>query len=120
MDISRLPVATLAPAASTTYNSSAGVTSVAGVESPGPSRPGSRGGQGAERVVQGELLQRERTLYQSTRAYLDERNFGSALVGERHAGAGRQPGSAIFHYLNNTRPEAIADLTQGQTVNYFV
>jgi hypothetical protein len=119
MDISRLPVATLAPAANTTYNSSARRASAAGVESPGPSRRASRG-EGAERVVQGELLQRERTLYQSTRAYLDERNFGNARPGEGYAGANRQPGSGILLYLNNTRPDAIADLTQGNTVNYFV
>ncbi len=120
MDISRLPVVPWAPPAKSTYSSSARVTSVDDVESTRASRRGSRGGEGVERVVQGELLQRERTLYQSTSAYLSERSFENALPSEGNAGTGRQSRSAIFHYLNNTRPEAIADLTQGQTVNYFV
>jgi hypothetical protein len=120
MDISRLPVVPLAPPASASSKSSARVASAEGVESPRASRRGAPGGEGVECVVQGELLQRERTLYQSTRAYLSERSFENALSSDRDPDAARQGRSAIFHYLNNTRPEAIADLTQGQTVNYFV
>ena len=120
MDISRLPVVPWAPPAKSTYNSSARVASVEDVEPPRSSRRGSRGGEGVERVVQGELLQRDRTPYQSTSAYLSERNFENARPSEGNAGAARQNRSAIFHYLSNTRPEAVSDLTQGQTVNYFV
>jgi hypothetical protein len=120
MDISRLPVRPLAPPASTTHNRSARVASVRAVESSAASRSGARAGDTVERVVQGELLQRERTYYQSTRAYLNERSFENARPSDCHARAGHPSGSAIFHYLNNTRPEAIADLTQGQSVNCFV
>ena len=38
----------------------------------------------------------------------------------RVTGAGRPSRAAISHYLNNTRPEAIADLTHGTSVNFFV
>lgn len=117
MDVSRLLAAPLARPANTTYKNSARVTSAEGVDSPAAPH---RAARGVERVVQGELLQRERTFYQSTRAYLNERDFENPLPSERQAGIGRQGRTAIVHYLNNTRPEAIAELTQGQTVNYFV
>ena len=83
--------------------------------------PRQRTRESFERVVQGELLQKERTSYQSTRGFINERNAGQA----RPAAGQREPGSsqshaAIFRYLNNTRPEAISDLTQGKSVNFFV
>jgi len=73
-----------------------------------------------ERAVQGELLQRERTSYQSTRGYINERNVSQARPAAGQRDTGNQSRIAIFQYLNNTRPEAIADLTQGKSVNYFV
>jgi hypothetical protein len=120
MDISRLPVTPWAPTASNTHNRSVRAAPGQGVESAGAPRRGARAGDAVERVVQGELLQRERTFYQSTRAYLNERSFENALPSDLRAGAARPSRSAIFHYLNNTRAEAIADLTQGQSVNCFV
>jgi hypothetical protein len=73
-----------------------------------------------ERAVQGELLPREHTRNPSTRAWLAARTLEHALPGEGGAGIGRQARSAILGYLNNTRPEAIAELLQGQSVNAFV
>ena len=120
MDISRLPV-TLplqqSPASTRTTRQPASVEAVEPVEH---IRPRQRTRESFERVVQGELLQKERTPYQSTRGFINERNVGQA----RPAAGQREPGSqshaAIFQYLNNTRPEAISDLTQGKSVNFFV
>jgi hypothetical protein len=63
---------------------------------------------------------REHTRNPSTRAWLAARTLEHALPGEGGAGIGRQARSAILGYLNNTRPEAIAELLQGQSVNAFV
>ena len=120
MDISRLPAAPLLRPASATYTSAAPAASAEGVGAVRSSRPAPRSGEAVERVVQGELLQRERTPYQSTRAFINERRFEHASSSEHQTGAGRPSRAAISHYLNNTRPEAIADLTHGTSVNFFV
>lgn len=121
MDISRLPAAPLLRPASATYTAAAPPhASAEGVGAVRSARPASRSGEGVERVVQGELLQRERTPYQSTRAFIDERRFEQASSGGQQSGAGRPSRAAISHYLNNTRSEAIADLAQGTSVNFFV
>jgi len=70
--------------------------------------------------VQGELLQKERTPYQSTRGFINERNAGQAQPTVGQPDAGSQSRAAISRYLNNTRAEAISDLTQGNSVNFFV
>lgn len=120
MDISRLPAAPLLRPASATYTSAASPASAEGVGAVRSSRQASRGGEAVERVVQGELLQRERTRYQSTRTFINERRFEHASSGEDQTGAGRPSRTAISHYLNHTRPEALADLTHGTSVNFFV
>lgn len=115
MNISRL-----APAAPTTYHPSTQVAAVRDVGSATVARRDTRAGEGVERAVQGELLPRERTLNPSTQAWLDARALEHALPGEGDAGISYQARSAILGYLNNTRPETIADLLQGQSVNDFV
>ncbi len=121
MDISRLPLAPLARPANTTYRSSP-ASSVEDAGAVRPSRNPSRGDDQSVRVVQGELLQRERTPYpyQSTQSFIDERALDHAVSSDRQAGATRQSRSAVSHYLDNTRPETIADLSQGRSVNFFV
>jgi hypothetical protein len=83
-------------------------------------RPRQRTRESFERVVQGELLQKERTPYQSTRGFINERNVGHARPAVGQHDTRHQSRAAIFQYLNNTRPEAISDLTQGKSVNFFV
>jgi hypothetical protein len=120
MDISRLPVAPLVRPASAAYKSAPQAASVETVVAVESSRNTSRSSERFERVVQGELLQRERGSYQSTRAFIDERALDHAVPSERQASGGRQSRSAVSLYLNNTRPETAADLTQGRSVNFFV
>ncbi len=72
------------------------------------------------RTVQGELLQRERNPSQSTRGFINERNLNQAQSVGHQAASPEQSRPAIARYLNNTRPEASADLTQGRSVNFFV
>ncbi len=120
MDISRLPVThslQLSPASIRSTRQPAFVEAVKPVDNP---QPRQRMRESFERAVQGELLQKERTPYQSTRGFIDERNMNQArpAVGQRDAGG--QSRAAIFQYLNNTRPEAVSDLTQGKSVNFFV
>ena len=120
MDISRLPLTPLARPASPAFKGSQQARPVAVVESIESPRNTSRTGGRSERVVQGELLEHERTPFQSTRGFINERTFDQATASERQAGDGRQSRSAVSLYLNNTRPETLADLTQGRSVNFFV
>lgn len=120
MDISRVPVA-LALQASPVHNRTVRPSAfVAAVEPVGRAGARPHGRASFERVVQGELLQRERTPYQSTRGFVAEHNMSRA----RFAGEPRNPGNpsraAIHQYLNNTRPEAIAEQARGRSVNFFV
>jgi hypothetical protein len=125
MDIVRLPVVPLArPAAAppdkTATAVAAGVQPAAGPVAPAPRQRCT--GEACEGVVQGELLERrERSFYQSTRAFLDERSLNHARPAEQ---AGRvnpqQSRSAIALYLNNARTESVSDLTQGSSINFFV
>jgi hypothetical protein len=71
-------------------------------------------------AMQGELLQRQRDNYQSTRAFIDERNLNQAHTAGAQTGNARQARSAILEYANHVRPEPRAELTQGVSVNYFV
>jgi hypothetical protein len=73
-----------------------------------------------QRVVQGELLHREHALYQSTRAFIDERKLDRAQPVGRQAESVKQARTAISQYLNNTGPEAGAEISQGSSVNFFV
>lgn len=97
-----------------------GTARAAAVEQPAPAavRSRVRGSEQVERVVQGELLQRERLRYQSTRAFIDERAFDQSLSGHRETVTASR--SAISLYLNNTGREVVAGPSQGRSVNYFV
>ena len=72
------------------------------------------------RVVQGELLDRQRDSYQSTRAFVNERNLDQAKPAGDAGLSALRSRSAIFQYANNIRSESVADLTQGRSVNFFV
>ena len=120
MDISRVPVALAlqsSPVATRTVRQPA---SVEAVEPVGRAGPRQRTRESFERVVQGELLQKEHLSYQSTRGFVAERNMGQARSTTEQRDAGNQSRAAIYQYLNNTRPEAIADLARGKSVNFFV
>jgi len=118
MEISRSPLAPAGrPAA---YTGTAPRTAVIEPAAPEASRPRVRSGEQVERVVQGELLQRERSVYQSTRAYVNERRFDAALQNSAEGGRAPRGRTAISQYLNNTRPETVAELAHGQSINYFI
>jgi hypothetical protein len=121
MDISRLPV-TLplqqSPASIRTSKQPASVEVVEPVEKISPRRQQTH--ESFTRAVQGELLQKERTPYQSTRGFINERNMAQARPAAGQRDTGVQSRAAIFQYLNNTRPEAVSDLTQGKSINFFV
>jgi hypothetical protein len=99
-----------------------GAARAAAVEQPAPAaaRPRVRSSDQVERVVQGELLQRENTRYQSTRAFIDERAFDQSLSGQREAMTAPRSRAAISLYLNNAGREATAAPEQGRSINYFV
>ena len=122
MDIARLPsVGYITPNAPAAHRGPAGrervlelVTETAAVR---PARAP------AERVVQGELLQRQRTAYSSTQEYLTSRPFdGSAMAeSERRASANPgQSGRALGAYLSHTREFIQPDVNRGKQVDYFV
>ena len=117
MDISRLPVTPLLRPASAPVSTTRQPASAEAVE---PVNPRQAGGGSFERVVQGELLHREQTPYQSTRAFIDERKLDQAQPAGQQAESFKQARAAISRYLNNTRPEAGAELSQGRSVNFFV
>ena len=120
MDISRLPVTSIGRPANPNSMPQAASRAIEAVESVRPAAGNRRTEDVFERVVQGELLERERSSYQSTRSFINERSADQAQPGERQTGGSYQSRSAVSLYLNNTRPEAITDLTQGQAVNFFV
>jgi len=119
MDISRLPAAPVIAAAGTTQRKTTRVAADTSADTTARVHTVSSPKETGERVIQGELLQRERAgAYQSTRGFLNERGFDQAAAGDRHAS--RQSRSAISHYLTHARSETTAELTQGRSVNYFV
>ena len=120
MDISRLPVVYLTRPVSTTNRTSQ--PSAADDSAPRVERVAMRPryAEMADEAVNGELLQRGRNSYQSTRAFIDERNFNHAHPAGAQAGNSRQARSALLEYANNVRAEARSELTQGVSVNYFV
>ena len=121
MDISGLPVTPLPrPATASARRASQPAAAVERLEAVGPSNPRPARRASFERVVQGELLQRARTSYQSTRAFLDERTLDRARPAERQAESLGQSRTAISRYLDNIRPEAVGELSQGRVVNFFV
>jgi hypothetical protein len=120
MDISRLPVTPPARTANFTTTPPLASRNVEAIESVRPAASNRRSEEVFERVVQGELLEHKRNAYQSTQGFINERSADQARPGERQAGGSYSSRSAVSLYLNNTRPEAAADLTQGRSVNFFV
>ncbi len=121
MDITRLPSAPYGRPVTASLNSSSRVDSVNAFEPVGEAddrypfeneRP--------SRVVQGELLDRQRDFYQSTSAFVNERNLDQTRPADQPGASALKSNAAILQYANNTRPESIADLTRGRSVNFFV
>ncbi|MEN8763611.1 MAG: hypothetical protein ABF290_14385 [Thiogranum sp.] len=121
MDISRLPVTPLQRSASAPVKTTRQTASAEAVQSVEPRKPRQAGRGSSERVIQGELLHREHTPYQSTRAFIDERKLDQAQpAGRQQVESFNQARAAISRYLNNTRPDDGAELSQGRSVNFFV
>lgn len=124
MDISRLPSSGLSPS---NYPVPAGsraareralevVSEVAAIR-PLP--------EPVEKVVQGEILQRQRsTHYSSTRDYLSSRLFDGASIDDMPDGrSGSNPGAAgrvVGAYLSNTHELIQPDVNRGKQVDYFI
>jgi len=84
-----------------------------------------------ERVVQGEVLQRQRTAYSSTWDYLGSRVFegsygidgggldDSATDTQKQSSANRS-GYAVGAYLSHTREFIQPDIGRGKQVDYFI
>jgi len=120
MDISRLPLVPLARPATPSFRSTQQVASKEAVQPVETSNPRARTRESFERVVQGELLHRERTLYQSTRAFIQERAMDQTQPADHRTESFKQSRSAISHYLSHTRAETLSELTRGKAVNFFV
>jgi hypothetical protein len=77
----------------------------------------------AERVVQGELLQRQRAAYSSTREFLDSRLYDGTAAADADRRARANPGQsgrALGAYLSHTREFIQPDVNRGKQVDYFV
>lgn len=77
----------------------------------------------AEKVVQGELLQRRRTAYSSTQEYLSSRQFDGTAMAEADRRASANPGQsgrALGAYLSHTREFIQPDVNRGKQVDYFI
>ena len=121
MDISRLPVAPYARPTTIPVRANHQPASPEAVEPVEGVTPRQRIRQTFEHVVQGELLHRERhSLYQSTRAFISERNLEQARPAGQQPDPLQQARSAISRYMQNTQPEAAADSSPGHSVNFFV
>jgi hypothetical protein len=120
MDIVKLPVASLARPATSSARHAHQPHRVegAGRAEASASRPRATGA--SERVVQGELLARERTPYQSTRAFLIGRSMERAQPAERQPTSLYQSRPAIVSYLHHSQPESLPELSRGCSVNLFV
>ena len=79
-----------------------------------------------ERVVQGEVLQRERTVYSSTWDYLGSRLFegtygmDDSATDRQKQSSPNQSGYAVGAYLSNTREFIQPDIGRGKQVDYFI
>lgn len=79
-----------------------------------------------EKVVQGEVLQRQRAAqYSSTRDYLNSRLFDAAAftADTTDSGSNADPGTsgrAVGAYLSNTRELIQPDVNRGKQVDYFI
>ena len=120
MDISRLPIAPLARPATSPFKNTRQAASAEPVAPVERLNPQTRARESVERVVQGELLQRERAPYQSTRAFINQRTLDQTRPADHQAAPPGLARSAISRYMNNTRPESLSELTGGKAVNFFV
>jgi hypothetical protein len=121
MDITRLPSAPYARPATASVSASARTSVIGAVEPVGAANETRQfDNERPARVVQGELLDRQRDTYQSTRAFVDERNLDQSRPADQSGVPAQKSRAAILQYANNIRPESIADLTQGRSVNFFV
>jgi hypothetical protein len=86
-----------------------------------------------ERVVQGEVLLRERTVYSSTWDYLGSRVFegnynyrmddggmDDSATDARKQSSPNQSGYAVGAYLSHTRELIQPDIGRGKQVDYFI
>ena len=79
-----------------------------------------------EKVVQGEVLQRQRSAYKysSTRDYLDSRLFdASSFDAASDTGSRSNPGATgrvVGAYLSHTHELIQPDVNRGKQVDYFV
>lgn len=75
-----------------------------------------------ERVVQGEVLQRQRTAYSATQDYLGSRLFDGAYAETDTPADGRAGGydRAVGAYLSHTRELIQPDANRGKQVDYFI
>lgn len=122
MDIARIPSAGYAASAYPvpSRNRERVLELVAEVDAGRPARePG-------ERVVQGEVLQRQRTAYGPTQDFLNNRLFDGAYAAyedaadsQSRAGAG-QAGRVVGAYLSHTRELIQPDVNRGKQVDYFI
>jgi len=120
MDIVRLPVAPPRPAGSSARQVQQ-PHAVQGCGRPGVSGARAHAPGAPERIVQGELLEREGTTrYQSTRAFIVERSVEGAQPAERQPVTLYQTRPAIACYLNHSRSESVPELTRGRSVDLVV
>ena len=81
-----------------------------------------------ERVVQGEVLQRQRTAYSSTWDYLGSRVFEGSYGGgiddsatdTQKQSSSNRSGYAVGAYLSHTREFIQPDIGRGKQVDYFI
>jgi len=121
MDIARLPSAPYARPVTASVNASTRANTTGVVEPVGAANDTRQfDNERPARVVQGELLDRQRDTYQSTRAFVNERNLDHSRPADQSGVPALKSRAAILQYANNIRSESIADLTQGRSVNFFV
>lgn len=121
MDIARLPSAGYATSAYPVPSRSRErvLDLVREVEAPAPAR------DPVERVVQGEVLQRQRSVYSSTQDYLGSRLFDGSYASDEDAAAETRANAgesqrALGAYLSHTREFIQPDVNRGRQVDYFV
>ncbi|HEY9198575.1 MAG TPA: hypothetical protein VIR60_04345 [Gammaproteobacteria bacterium] len=79
-----------------------------------------------ERIVQGEVLQRQRTAYSPTQDYLNSRLLDGAYISDEDTAAAEartNPGHAqraAGAYLSHTRELIQPDINRGKQVDYFI
>ena len=85
--------------------------------------PAERARDSVEKVVQGEVLQRERTHYSATQDYLHSRLFDGDYSRDggaaRHADIG-QANRALGAYQSHTRELIQPNANRGRAVDYFI